>query len=133
MSASVVLSSKDPHVKNPLKAFFNERGYQVIIEGQGSSALLKALEEPVDLFINDFPEDGDLNLDIIEIIRKMKPRVPIVGLCANTSLAIIRKLSEVGVFYCAMKPIQIGEMEKVVEAVERLHVNKAKRSAGTIR
>lgn len=133
MCASVVLSSKDPHVKNPLKEFFNERGYQVIIEGQGSSALLKTLEKPVDLFINDFPEDGDLNLDIIEIIRKMKPRVPIVVLCANTSLAIIRKLSEAGVFYCAMKPIQIGEMEKVVEAVERLHVNKAKRSAGTIR
>ena len=66
MSASVVLSSKDPHVKNPLKAFFNERGYQVIIEGQGSSALLKTLEKPVDLFINDFPEDDDLNLDIIE-------------------------------------------------------------------
>ena len=133
MCASVVLSSKDPHVKNPLKAFFSERGYQVIIEGQGSSALLKTLEKQVDLFINDFPEDDDLNLDIIEIIRKMKPRVPIVGLCANTSLNNIRKLSEAGVFYCAMKPIQIGEMEKVLEAVERLHINKANRHVNTIR
>ncbi len=133
MSTSVVVSSTDSHVRAFFKSFFKEKDYTATIEDQGSRALLKVLENPVDLFIHDVPMKNELNLDIIEIIRKVKPRVPIIVLCENTSIKIVRTFAEVGVFYCAMKPVQLGEMEKVIEAIERLHENKAKRIVGTIR
>ena len=133
MSTSFVVSSADSHVRAFFKAFFKAKDYKVTIENHGSRALLKVLENPVDLFIHDVPMKNELNLDIIEIIRKVKPRVPIIVLCENTSIKIVRTFAEVGVFYCAMKPIQLGEIEKVIEAIERLHENKAMRSAGTIR
>jgi len=124
MEASVVVATHDFAVRDVLDRFFTNRNYSVSFEQMGSKAILKLLEKPIDIFILDLDDDDNSTLDIIEVIRRTRPRLPIVVLSDSTSLDRVRRLSEAGVFYCAMKPVQIMEIEKVVEALERYRQNQ---------
>ena len=121
MGASVVVATDDLSMRDELGPFFKNRDYVVSFEKIGSRAILKLLEQDVDIFILDLKDDDNSNLDLINIIQKTRPRLPIVALSEDTSIERVRDLVERGVFYCAMKPVQIAEMEKVVEAVERYY------------
>ncbi len=124
MEASVVVATHDFAVRDVLDRFFTNRNYSVSFEQMGSKAILKLLEKPIDIFILDLDDDDNSTLDIIDVIRRTRPRLPIVVLSDSTSLDRVRRLSEAGVFYCAMKPVQIMEIEKVVEALERYRQNQ---------
>jgi len=121
MRRSAVVTTKDPVVKGQLGGILKKYQYDVYFERIGNPAILTVLDRNVDIMINDLPGEDDSVLKVISVIRSVKPKLPIIVLSENTSKESIRKLSELGVFYCAMRPIQIGEMEKVLEAIERLY------------
>ena len=121
MSISIVIATDNPIMEYQLGRFFESRYCDVSIERIGSGALLKVLKFNTDIFMYDPNHTDDSIFDIIEIIRTIKPGIRIVVLCENTSIEHIRKLSKAGVFYCALKPIQFEEMEKILQVGEKLH------------
>ncbi len=60
----------------------------------------------------------------------MRPKLPIIVLCEDFSSENIRKFAEARIFYCAIKPIQIEEMEKVLEAV--MQFNQKQKNNGSL-
>ena len=121
MRRSVVVTTKDPGVREQLGEFLKKYEYDVYFEKIGNPAILTVLDRNVDIMINDLAGEDDSELKVIGVIRSAKPKLPIIVLSENTSKEFIRKLLELGVFYCAMRPMQTGEMEKVLEAIERLY------------
>jgi DNA-binding response OmpR family regulator len=121
MRRSVVVTTNDPGVREQLGEFLKKYEYDVYFEKIGNPAILTVLDRDIDIMINDLPGEDDFILKVIGVIRSAKPKLPIIVLNENTSKESIRKLLELGVFYCAMRPMQTGEMEKVLEAIERLH------------
>lgn len=121
MKASIFVVSSDPFVRNQLGQFLMSRGHIVLFEHIGSKAILETLEQNIDIFILDLSPEDDSNWNVISIVKRTRPRLPIVVLSDNTSVDIVRKLSQAGIFYSAMKPVQIGEIEKVLEAIESIH------------
>jgi len=121
MSLSVFITTSDPLIKNQLTPFFEEHGISVTSESVASKALLKLVEENFDFFVLDLASEVESNLDLIGVVKRIKPRLPIIVLSKSTNLKTIRSLSEAGAFYCALKPVQIPEMEKVVEIVIRFY------------
>jgi len=118
---SVVIASEDPVVINELSTLLIRHDYSIIIEKSTIKSIIKILEHTIDFLILDFEQTQNSNMDLINIIRKTRPRLPIVVLSEDTSLETIRLLATAGVFYCALKPIQITEIDNVIEAINRYY------------
>jgi DNA-binding NtrC family response regulator len=119
---SAVIASENPDLIDQLSNIMVEYDYSFIIVKSAIESILKILEQEVDLLIldSDFAENTIMNS--INIIKKMRPRLPIVVLPEDFAIDTVRKLTKAGVFYCAMKPVQIDEIEQVLEAVNRFHL-----------
>ena len=83
-------------------------------------SILKILDQEIEFLILDMDFPQNSNMDLIDIIRRTRPRLPIIVLSEDNSLKTVRKFAQAGVFYCALKPVQVEEKEKVLEALNRL-------------
>jgi len=118
---SAVIASEDPAIIDQISGIIVKHNYSIILAKTALNSILKILEKQVDLLIVDLAFPQTTSLDLIKIIKRMRPRLPIIVLSEDFSLNTVRKFIESGVFYCAMKPVQIYEIEHVLDAVMRYH------------
>ena len=120
MKASIVVVSNDSKIRETLRQFFKHYDYKIQFRDLSSSTLLALYENAIQIIILDIEENDRSVLNVIDIVRQTHPALSIVALCGDTSVEKVRELKQRGVFYCAMKPVQPAEMEKVIEAHKRL-------------
>lgn len=121
MNKLAVLASDDASLIEQINKIIAAYHYSILQAKSALSSILKILEKSVDILIVDLDLRQNNSLDLIKIIKKMRPRLPIIVLSEDFSLDTIRAFIESGVFYCAMKPIQRSELEKVLQALNRYH------------
>jgi DNA-binding NtrC family response regulator len=114
---SVLLVTEDPMLIKQLNSILQNQDYSVIIEDSKIKSILKILENDVSLIMIDIDMPMNSHIDLIMIIKKTRPRVPIITFSTDTSLDTLRKFVQAGVFYCALKPIRYQELEQVIEKV----------------
>jgi two-component system, OmpR family, KDP operon response regulator KdpE len=81
--ARILLVEDDRDIAEPLGRALTREGYEVLTAADGRSAVLRALDEPLDLLILDIglPElDG---LEVCRHVRDVRPTVPILMLTAR--------------------------------------------------
>jgi DNA-binding NtrC family response regulator len=78
------------------------------------------MEKQYDLCIVDCNHRNKSELDFIKILKNLYPKLPIVTLSDDTSVEWTRKMAELGVFYCAIKPVQLVEFEQIMQGIESL-------------
>ena len=120
MDISVIVTTEDPKLEEILGKFFKSAEYKIQFGKLRSQTLLTMLEKPYDICIMDLVLDEKSNLDMIKIVRNIAPSLPIIVFSDDTSVESVRKLYEEGIFYCAMKPVQIIEIEQVIVGLEKL-------------
>lgn len=114
---SLIIATEDSEVINQLSNIILEEDYSIIIEKSQTKSTLKALEHQVDLLILDLAQPDPSKMDLLNIIRKTRPRLPIIVLSEDNSIETLRELAAAGVFYCALKPIIKDEITEVIQAV----------------
>lgn len=117
---SVVVAAENPVLINQVSNILMQHDYSIIIEKSAIKSIRKILEQEIDILILDLDSRNNSNMDLINVIRRMRPRLPIIVLSEDDSIATVRELAQAGVFYCALKPIQISEIEKVLKALEKV-------------
>ncbi len=122
---SVVILTEDSDVINQLGKTFMSHDYSIIIEKSKIKSIIKILEQHIDLIILDTEDFETSIIDLVSIIQKTRPRLPIVVISEDNSIQMLRTLAQLGVFYCIIKPVRSSEIEKVLEAIERFK-NKRK-------
>ncbi len=120
-SKSVLISTKDPVMIDQMSDILLKHDYSIIIEKSTSKFILKVLEQDIFLIIMDLDTTDNSKLDLIKIIKTIRPRLPIIALSDDDTVESLRKLIQVGVFYCALKPIQIEEIEKVIDSLPKFN------------
>lgn len=115
----IVVATEDLTVQELVKKILKPYDYTVIFEKSTTASILKILEQEIASIIIDLEIPTDSNFDLLKIVKKVRPRLPIIALTEDYSLETVRKITEIGVFYCAARPIQVGELEKVLDALER--------------
>jgi len=120
MDISVIVATEDPKIEEILGKFFKTVWYKIQFVKFRSQILLTMLEKPYDICIMDLVLDEKSNLDMIKIVRHIAPSMPIIVFSEDKSVESVRKLYEEGIFYCAMKPVQIIEIEQVIAGLEKL-------------
>jgi len=116
IKSSIIVSS-DPAVINLMTEILMQHDFTVTIEKSIIKFISSVLEKEINLLILDLDSPQGLHFDSIDIIRKLRPRLPIIVLLMDESLDVLKKLVPKGVFYTALKPIQREEIEEVIQAV----------------
>ena len=115
----IVVATEDSIVQDLVNKILKQYDYAVIYERSTTASIVKILEQEIASIILDLEIPQNSNFDLLKIIKKVRPRLPIIALTDDYSLETVRKITEIGVFYCAAKPLQVGEIEKVLNALER--------------
>ena len=124
---SALLATKDLKLKNQLSSILIQNDCSVINAKSAIESISHIFEHHVDFVILDSDSYTSYDKVVVDIIRKARPKVPIIILTEDNSLETLRDLTQSGVFHSAIKPIQKNIMDKLIEAVKRFHQkNKTK-------
>lgn len=80
----------------------------------GSDALLAVVEYDVALVILDLSIAEPSGSKTIEILRKIRPRLPLVVLSDDRSLEAGRQVLQHGLFYYLLTPFDADELDQIV-------------------
>jgi len=116
----VLIGSSDTGMQRMLDGFiggnFNRK---VLYASDTSDFLLEMLNRQVALSILDINLAGLPVAKTIQIIRKCRPRVPIIVLSDDYSVATGSSIMEHGVFYYVYKPLDMDRFLEVVKSALR--------------
>jgi DNA-binding NtrC family response regulator len=121
----ILVATPEPLARQELLARFSGQDYQVIAVERGSDALLVVAEESVGLVILDISIQEPSGAKTVEILRKMRPRLPVIVLSGDHSVEAGRQILQHGVFYYFLKPFNPEELDQIV----RLALTSSKRLA----
>ncbi len=118
MRSSVVVATDNPEIINALSSILMKKDSSLLITKSKLHSIFKILTQEVAYVILDYELDDNSNLELINIIRKIRPNLPIIIISEDNSERTISKTAEMGIFYYVLKPLQQEEIERVIDAAE---------------
>jgi len=111
---TVILASPDAEVVRTVRPLLEEMGYSCITLDKGSRVVLEMLARSVQLIILDLDLDGMSGMEIIPIIKELRPRVPLVILSEDDSFETGKEIAKFGVWYFLIKPVDSAIMYNLI-------------------
>jgi len=99
-----------------LKALNGIEPYSLTWVGNSADLLLNILDKDIDLAIIDENLAGIVGSKLIKIIKKSRPRIPLIIIASGNSKEELARVLEQGVFYFIMKPIKSEELRQAVDS-----------------
>ncbi len=114
---SILFAASEEGVKEQVfQALSGIETYSLICVGDSADLLIKILDADIDLAIIDMELSGIAGSKVVEIIKKSRPRIPLIILAAGNSTETVARILEQGVFYFLVKPIVGAELRSAVES-----------------
>jgi CheY-like chemotaxis protein len=114
---TVLVVEDDEEMRALLKAFLQHEGYRVIEEGRGDRAQLLVESERLDAAIVDKEIPGLDGLELLSLLRRRRPEVPVILITAFGGPAVAEEAMRRGARYYVEKPFRVT---KILEAVDGL-------------
>lgn len=125
---SSIIASEDTSVINQMTDILLQHDFTITIEKSIMKIISKLLECNINLLILDLDSPQSINFDSIDIIRKLRPKLPIIVLSTDNSLETLKALAQKGIFYSTTKPIETDEIQEVLEGVGQFYRKNGKHS-----
>ncbi len=115
----IITTDDDQAIRKVLQILLRKEGYQVTVCSHGDELLstLKTSASSVDLILLDIKMPGLSGLQVLEIVRRNYPRIPVVMLTAFNDLDTGMKAIRLGASDYLAKPVH---REVLVECVSRV-------------
>lgn len=110
----IVIATPEPLAGRELFKHFSGQGYQVIAVERGGDVLVAVIEETIGLVVLDISIQEPSGAKTAEILRKMRPRLPVIVLSGDTSVEMGRQILQLGVLYYFVKPLNLEELDQIV-------------------
>jgi two-component system nitrogen regulation response regulator GlnG len=115
----IVLATSDRGIEDSLRKKFGELKYELFTVSRGLEAVTEMLDHDVDLMIVDLDMTGNVGLDVIPVIRRLRPRMPVVMLADDITFQIRKVAAEQGVTYQTNRPRDHHETFEIVRRRKR--------------
>jgi DNA-binding NtrC family response regulator len=115
---TVIIESDDESVIQMFRQASSLKGYKVLVEHEKLQAIWDTLDNIVVCFVIDLDVLGTESMAFINIIKKMRPRLPVVILSSEENQSSTKIMAEFGVFYRGIKPLCVQEVEHILEGVD---------------
>ena len=116
----IVVGTIDFGVVEGLKQRLNGADYEVRFIQKGISVLVEILDNDVDLLILDLELAGVMGVEILPVIRRLRPRLPVILITDDFTHRIRKIAAELGITYQAYKPMSQNETEAIITATEKI-------------
>ncbi len=121
---TILLVDDEPDLLGVLADILERAGYAVIAQPDAESALSVLLNRTsIDLVITDLCLPGMSGSELVEVLRKALPAVPVILLTAFGSVESYVESRCMGVFEYINKPVHARELRRIVKTA--LHESAA--------
>ncbi len=117
--ATVLLAEDDTGIAQPLSRALQREGHEVVVVGDGHTALAHADQDEVDLLVLDLGLPGMDGLDVCRRLRRVRPDVPVLMLTARTDEVDFVVGLDAGADDYVAKPFRLAELLARVRALLR--------------
>jgi DNA-binding NtrC family response regulator len=114
---SILIVDDDKENRNQMAEIFIDAGYSVTATGSVANAIHGILKKLAQVVVLGSKCDDLTAVDLVPIMKRCNPKMPIILIAADLSLGLLRKLRGEGIFYCALKPASDADREEVRQAV----------------
>jgi NADH-quinone oxidoreductase subunit E len=125
----VIIATNDEPLGEYLYHQINGLGWTVSRTSMFSELLGKIKEEEADVLVLDSSLEGIPSFDLLPLIKKSNPGLPVIALSEDSSLEMSRRVRLQGIFFLAMKPIDPAEIRTAVgDAIRMLNQKQQRRN-----
>ena len=112
---SILIAYKDDIWARPLDTFFQELGYTVEMVTVVSQMVQRVLNGDIHVLLLDDDVEGRKAYELVSLLKSVNRRVQAIVVSSQESLGVVRQLRSAGIFYQAMKPVDMEELKSAVE------------------
>jgi len=109
----LLIADDDGDLRDFLKEEFTNAGFSVTAVGNGADAIVKAAEQSFDIILLDMLMPGLDGIQVIRVLRKITPNIPIVGLTGYVGRGYMAHAMDLDVTTLT-KPIVVSELIKEI-------------------
>ncbi len=114
-SKTILVAYQDDAWANSLSSFLHDhRGYRVEPTKIVSEMIRKVRKGSIHVILLEDEIEGVRACDLVPLIKKMDDRIQVIVISSDPSLGLAKRLRGAGIFYQAMKPVDLEEVESAV-------------------
>jgi len=114
-SKTILIAYQDDLWTRSLSTFLHGIGYRVDTTRVVSEMIRKIRNGNINVVLLDDEIEGVKACDVVPLLKKINSKVQVIMISSEGSLSLVRRLRGVGIFYQAMKPVDLEEIKSAVE------------------
>ena len=124
---TIFIAYQDDLWARSLSTFFHGIGYRVETAKSLSDVIRRVRSGNIYVVLLDDEIETVKACDIVAIFKKINPRVQVIVISSEESIGLVKRLRGAGIFYQAMKPVDLEEIKSAVEcAFEKIERENVK-------
>ena len=112
---TIFIAYQDDLWARSLSTFFHGIGYRVETAKSLSDLIRRIRSGNIYVVLLDDEIETVKACDIVAIFKKINPRVQVIVISSEESIGLVKRLRGAGIFYQAMKPVDLEEIKSAVE------------------
>jgi len=116
----IIVATLDYSVFRSLSQRLARDDYEICLVQKDAAVLTEILDGQVDLLMLDLELAGVLGLDLLPVIRRIRPRLPVILITDDVTQRIRKVAAEQGITYQVFKPVSAPEADDIISIMERV-------------
>jgi DNA-binding NtrC family response regulator len=112
---TIFIAYQDDLWARSLSTFFHGIGYRVEIAKAVSDVIRRVRNGNIYVVLLDDEMEGVKACDLVAVFKKINPRIQVIVVSSEESIGSVKRLRGAGIFYQAMKPVDLEEIRSAVE------------------
>jgi len=112
---TVLIAYQDDLWVRSFSTFFHGAGYRVETAKFVSELIRRARNGSIHVVLLDDEIEGVKACDLVPVLKKINGAMQVIVISSEESLGPVRRLRGTGIFYQAMKPVDMQELRSAVE------------------
>ena len=114
-SKTILIVYQDDLWARSLSTFLHGIGYRVEMTKMVSEMIRKLRNGKTNVVLLDDEIEGIKACDLVSLFKKINDKIQVIVVSSEASLGFVKRLRGAGIFYQAMKPVDLEEIKSVVE------------------
>ncbi len=112
---TILIAYQDDQGTRSLSTFFQGIGYKVEATRAMSEMIRRIRKANIQVILIDDEIEGVKTCDVVPLLKNINPKIQIIVISSEESIGLVKRLRGAGIFYQAMKPVDLGEVKSAVE------------------
>jgi len=114
-SKTILIAYQDDLWNRSLTTFFHGVGYKVETTKAVSEMIRRIRKGNIHVILIDDEIEGVKACDIVPLLKNIDTKIQIIVISSEESIGLAKRLRGAGIFYQAMKPVDLTEVKSAVE------------------